>query len=714
MKGGTTNMEPTLQVFTEVFPIPSAALPTLSAYQLYIRGTNGATIGGKLAYRLAKVCGGHWVWAEQRLITDTPQEEAVLMRIVEALWSEQPGIFKDLQKLTLDPSWQPTPLAKAKFVANGLAGEVEPEIRRFLSTQGADLGAARIERIAERRAWVVQGQPALSLSISSSLFHKQSLKTYCTLHAAAPEEVIGLMVADKLGTLKGEIISVVGTVREYRKQLLSLTKRKEMQEVIEKAPEDEWVVEVSTGRDVYDYVLSALRIVVRMQDLHRFQVDAKRATSALRLPPARRAELVREASAPLKDQGLIQRAYSSQGVPAAFLNVDGLSFHPSLRFGGNQVHPYDQGTLLQHLRTHGVYKRAAAFADGTPIRIGLINTLGATVTLDAFRILLQGELKALQFAVLFLPEVQTSGTSRAALEEVIDQLQETAHVLVAFLPDEADDDEEKGSYNDFKSLTVGRGIPSQVVNRSTLAELKYAIGNIALGIIGKTGNVPFILDQGLEGVDLIVGIDIARQRKARLAGSINATAIARIYFGSGEFVRYVIHDAPLEGETIPANVLQGLFPRKEFAGKRVVIHRDGPFRGAEKQILKTWAEQIGATFYFVEILKSGAPRLYGIQNRQTQQPPKGSVFQVSESQALLVSSLPPFPNATPQPLQIQTEAPFTIGQAIHSVLSLTLLHYGSLRPPRLPVTIHYSDKIAYMALRGIKPKDLEGATPFWL
>jgi argonaute-like protein implicated in RNA metabolism and viral defense len=80
----------------------------------------------------------------------------------------------------------------------------------------------------------------------------------------------------------------------------------------------------------------------------------------------------------------------------------------------------------------------------------------------------------------------------------------------------------------------------------------------------------------------------------------------------------------------------------------------------------------------------------------------------------LVSSLPPFADTTPQPLHLRTEPPFTIEQAIHSVLALTLLHYGSLRPPRLPVTIHYSDRIAYLALRGIKPRNLEGTIPFWL
>jgi argonaute-like protein implicated in RNA metabolism and viral defense len=64
-------------------------------------------------------------------------------------------------------------------------------------------------------------------------------------------------------------------------------------------------------------------------------------------------------------------------------------------------------------------------------------------------------------------------------------------------------------------------------------------------------------------------------------------------------------------------------------------------------------------------------------------------------------------------LHIRTEAPFGIEEAIHSVLALTLLHYGSLRPPRLPITIHYSDEIAYLALKGIKPKEMEGTLPFW-
>jgi len=45
---------------------------------------------------------------------------------------------------------------------------------------------------------------------------------------------------------------------------------------------------------------------------------------------------------------------------------------------------------------------------------------------------------------------------------------------------------------------------------------------------------------------------------------------------------------------------------------------------------------------------------------------------------------------------------------------MTLLHYGSLHPPKLPITIYYSDIIANLALDGIKPKNMTGNIPYWL
>src|SRR5207244_10901918 len=104
-----------------------------------------------------------------------------------------------------------------------------------------------------------------------------------------------------------------------------------------------------------------------------------------------------------------------------------------------------------------------------------------------------------------------------------------------------------------------------------------------------------------------------------------------------------------------------------------------------------------ATFHLIEVIKSGTPRIYADRGGEIAQPPKGTALQLSETEAFLVSSLPPFADATPQPLHLRTDGSLPISPAIHSVLAMTLLHYGSLRPPTLPVTIHYSDRIAYLA-----------------
>jgi len=53
-------------------------------------------------------------------------------------------------------------------------------------------------------------------------------------------------------------------------------------------------------------------------------------------------------------------------------------------------------------------------------------------------------------------------------------------------------------------------------------------------------------------------------------------------------------------------------------------------------------------------------------------------------------------------------------RAIETTLKLTLLHYGSLKDPRLPIPLYASDAIAYRRLQGIYPTNPEGDRQFWL
>ncbi|MDJ0681594.1 MAG: hypothetical protein QNJ18_17230 [Xenococcaceae cyanobacterium MO_167.B52] len=50
---------------------------------------------------------------------------------------------------------------------------------------------------------------------------------------------------------------------------------------------------------------------------------------------------------------------------------------------------------------------------------------------------------------------------------------------------------------------------------------------------------------------------------------------------------------------------------------------------------------------------------------------------------------------------------------VDTTLKLTLLHYGSLKDPRLPIPLFGIDKIAYRRLEGIYPGELEVGKQYW-
>jgi len=695
----------------EVFHVNASALPKLTGYRLNITAHDHSAVGGKLSYRLRRRFGGHWIWTSGIIVTDSPRGAGEIGSVVESAWKEQPEPFKYLLGVEQMNTWTPNSQVKADFVARGLFSDIEREIEDLLRLKKQDLRTAWIERVHESRGWVIQGQPAVSISVSSRLVHKQDLKEFWL--STVDKDLTGLWVAEKRSTLKGEIVGLAGRVVDHRKRLLALSERPEMIELIKNAEESDPVVTVLSGRSLYDYVASALRVVVRVQDFGRFKVDRQRALRGLRIEPESRFDMINTIGGLARKHGWIGDHYDSSRSLSDFLyNLDYAELH-KLRLGSGAICSYDPKTVLGNLRRFGLYRRNVRFPAGSSVGIGVLNALVGE-KLDSFEAGLLKELKMLDFQAEFIAESEPGSTTRADLEMALNRLmKKDIDIIVAFLPDESDDDEDQQAYDNLKSIAVGRGIPSQVVNQSTL-ENRYALANIALGVLGKTGNVPFVLAEPLEYTDYVVGIDIARMRKERLPGSINATAIARIYFGNGEFLRYVIHDAPLEGETIPERVLQGLFPIEDFKGKKAVVHRDGYFRGDEKKALSEWASKIGAQFHLVEVIKTGCPRLYGKGRGRVIQPLKGVALKLSESEAFLVSSLPPFVDATPIPLRLRCSDSFPISQAIDSVLALTTLHYGSLRPPKLPVTIHYSDKIGYLALKGIKPRELTGAVPYWL
>lgn len=712
-------------IHVDVFPIIKQVLPELFAYSVKAVSNDVSSIGGKIVYRLKNKFGGNWIWCNGQIITDRRIQDEEIQEFRKQLWTDE--LFKDVQNIFFKKGWAPSPWEQGEFAARGLFMNYHGEIQKVLDQKKQNFGKIRIERNFVLRGWAVNNEPAVSITISSNIFHTQLLHEYAA-SLKDTKELIGMMVVVTEKDFKGTIVEITGPLREMREWLLSRSNDEKTRKLIRSAPDDELTVKIETRTSEYIYIASMLRPIVRMGDLHNFIDDPNKVIKAIRLNPTTRYNLVREIAEIGKKYNIIADSYKSNVIPQVFLMPEDINYTPKLLVGGNHIHCINDGTIYQSLKRYGVYNRSNAYPDKqSPIKIGIINasSLKSQPAMKNFLNELKVALDQINFSIQSVEvngerQQRVNKLTRLEFEKAINNLApHTPDIILALFPgsahhEEWEDDEENSMYHTFKTLTMRESIPSQVVFEDTFNNT-FALDNIVLGILAKTRNIPFVLAEPLPYADIVVGIDIARRCKQRLQGSINATATARIYSNNGKFLQYVIHDAQIEGETIPGSILRTLFPKKDFNGKRVVIHRDGPFRGEEQSALKEWAKQIEAEFNLVEVIKSGAPRLYqSTTPNEVDRPVKGTIFKISITEAFLVSSPPPFRNCTPRPLQIRTEATFPIENAIHSVLSLTLLHYGSVKEPRLPVSTHYSDKIAELSLLGIKPKNLEGDLPFWL
>lgn len=702
------------EVFSEVYPVQPSSVSNLSGWKLDANSGDIALLGWKMAYRLSRLVGDHWIWTGRELVTDARVVQTQIDSILQTIWNDQSAPFGNVRSIRPLIEWQPSMGVIANFVALGLCPDLDWSIQSHLRSYRQIIRNARVERDYYIRGWRVGEEPAISISLSSHIVANMTLRQYiATLHN--PSDLQGLMVKDVTGNYKGEVTQIIGPLVQHRKRLMGMSKRDKMKQLLRDAPDNDLVVRVQSGyNEGYDYVASALEIIVRTKDYARLQIDGQQALNALQIRPDTRFTVIEEIAQIVQPKGWIDgKPYSKTALPVRFLNEVDLSFKPKARLGDDHICECDARVVLNALKSHPPYKRSLDLGDNLPIRVGVLNMIGEDRSIPSYLNVIRQRLHDVQYPVKFTTAQRPEDSSHSKLEQAIQGLAtEQPHIIMALVPGSANREEEDTAYSRIKIIALQRDLQSQVIYANTLHN-QYAIDNIVLGILAKTGNVPYVLSEKLPYTDFVAGIDIARERTVRRSGSINVAAMTRIYSAEGDFVRYVLDDTPLEGETLNAAAIRRLFPEAYFSGKKSIVHRDGPFRGNEPDSLRHWAQEIGAEFYLVEVIKSGVPRLYS-RNDKIDRPQKGDIFVLNELEALLVSSLPAHSNSTPQPLLVRTDGQLDIKMAVHSVLSMTMLHYGSLRPPRLPVTIHYSDRIGYLALRGIKPSNHSGTGLFWV
>lgn len=696
-------------LFIELFPIHLTTLPNLTAYHISFNNETIGKRGSKIAYRLNQTFPGYWVRSDNIILTNEPVAPIQMEIAIDQWKTEVPDLYHNLSTIEEIMNWTPSPRNIADYIFWSQIIPIEDDLRLALGKMSVAIENARIEREYNLRRWVVNEQPALSLTIQSQMLYNHNLHQY-TQKIKDHSLIVGLLVTDKTSTMTGAIKSITGTLGDRRDILLEMTRREVMQTILKYAADDELMVEVSSDKYTYEYPASALHILIEPDNhdaLQRFNISPHHAQRALNLRPDARSQLVKILSDQLKTANIIDNAYNSRTAPELFLQT---TFDPSIEFANNKTRDFDFDSLATHFQKNGMYSRHARFEDA-PIKIAIINTLNEPIDdfVEALRRALE---RNYEFQINMLRERKVRVISNKNLESAVRVVEKEApHIVLAFLPDTDRDnlDTFDPNFQQVKSLALGKGIASHAIYRKTVHDPE-SMARVIMGILGKTGNLPYILAEPLDYADRVVGMDMVRQELTQFD---RVTAMARIYDNVGRGYGYIMETVEIEkGDPVPFIVMQTLFPEEQFGGKRVIIHRQNAFTTEELSMLARWEKVINTTFYPIAIETDVVPHIYNFEEKAIHDPEWGTIFALDEQEAFITTAT--HGENMPMPLHVTAPSDLGIDYALHSVLMWTLLHYGITRPARLPVTIQYAQEMQQWISRGQLPSATAGDVPFWL
>ena len=278
--------------------------------------------------------------------------------------------------------------------------------------------------------------------------------------------------------------------------------------------------------------------------------------------------------------------------------------------------------------------------------------------------------------------------------------------VISTLPIEADEEEffqdsVDSPYDSYKRAFADLNLPSQMVSINMAKDLNtknaaYRLQNIVLGILSKSGGVPWILESPMDGVDCFIGLDVGTQEKG-----IHYPACSVCLDGRGNLMGYYATSIAQSGEKIDTSSLQTIFDNVLIAYKNkngsypnhVVIHRDG-FSNEENQWYQAYFGRRGILFDLVEIRKNISTRLLDLHQLTNEMNPISGTAVIKGNEAYLISTdVKPYLGAPRPLLLVHRYGDLSMQQIVRQVYVLSEMHVGSMRTSRLPITTLYADKI---------------------
>ncbi|MCR5195959.1 MAG: hypothetical protein K6D38_06540 [Pseudobutyrivibrio sp.] len=289
---------------------------------------------------------------------------------------------------------------------------------------------------------------------------------------------------------------------------------------------------------------------------------------------------------------------------------------------------------------------------------------------------------------------------KRAARELIKQ--EEVDIVIALVPDQMDDE---NPYNPFKSVWAEHNIPSQMITMKTAKKFvmdakngkngsKWYLHNIVLGILGKTGGIPWVVDKMPGNVDCFVGLDVAKVEKG-----IHFPACSVMFDKYGRLMGFFKPRTPQQGEKITTEILQDIFDQVLFSyedtygskPKNIVIHRDG-FNNEDEKWYENYFAAQGIEYSIIEVRKNISSKM--LDEEVPNMNPTTGMCIYNDKTAYLVTTVMKKKKGSPNPLLLEkSHGSISMPEAIQQVLYLTQLHVGSTQKMRLPITTGYADKI---------------------
>jgi len=270
-------------------------------------------------------------------------------------------------------------------------------------------------------------------------------------------------------------------------------------------------------------------------------------------------------------------------------------------------------------------------------------------------------------------------------------------------------------YYRVKAILASEGYPSQMITENTFANLKWSYLNLASAIFSKAGGVPWVLEDEMKNVDMLLGISISsviskRNRAGnvpRYVGYVNVfDSFGKWMFFDGTAKPYEKSKRLEQLKELLSAAISRFKIEKKFDPKNIVIHYYKRWGEQEKQCVIDVLNDILGDFNvaFISIDDSHPLRLYDMATPDGSIP-RGCYAYLNKNEILLSTTgyteIASRRMGTPKLLRIRLEQYpeefISIDDVAFQVLSLTKLNWATVTPlVREPVTLLFSREIAYL------------------